>query len=165
MGPVVTISLQASMLMLRQNLLDSVLKWMLTSSSGLTGSNTSTDIRDTTSLSTRTLTHPRTTLTSTDIHLVMVPTPTSEPRDQISETLVLLTSQLEDTELVEEEVSTTSTLVTAPLRPTESSLDQARSSSRPPFLTQLIKSRHSSQRCSPTTSEHMFMVKTWFSPS
>merc|ERR1719330_1469483 len=94
-----------------------------------------------------------------------VPTPTSEPRDQISETPALLTSQLEDTELVEEEVLTTSTLVTAPLRPTESSLDQARSSSRPPFLTQLIKSRHSSQICSPTTSEHMFMVKTWFSPS
>merc|ERR1739844_421367 len=147
------------MQMLKQNSLDTVLNWTLTSSDGLTGSNTSTDIKDTTSPSTRTLTHPRTTLPSTDIHLVMALILTLEPRDLTSQTQVKLISQLEDTELAEEEELTTSYLGITPLKPTVNSLGQAKNSSRLPSLIQLIKTRLSSKICSPTINEHLLMKR------
>merc|ERR1711881_312431 len=101
--------------------------WTPLSETGPTGLSTSTDSRDTRPPSTRTSTHLVTTPTSWDTHLVMVPTQTSEPRDQTSETLVRLTSQPVDTELVAAVALTTSTPVTTLPSPTERTLAHPRS--------------------------------------
>merc|ERR1739846_127931 len=78
--------------------------WTRPSRTGPTTSSIFSDTRDTRPPSTRTSTSELTTPTSWDTHLVMVPTPTSEPRDQTSETPVKLTFQPVDTELVDKEV-------------------------------------------------------------
>merc|ERR1712220_9410 len=80
-------------------------------------------------------TGPTTSSIFSDTHLVMVPTPTSEPRDQTSETPVKLTFQPVDTELVDKEVLTTSTLVTTPPSPTARTSAQTPSSSLAPSST------------------------------
>merc|ERR1712001_757952 len=106
------------------NLKASAPPWTPSSETGPTGLSTSTDSRDTRPPSTRTSTSVKTTPTSWDTHMVMVPTQPLAPRDQISPTLVRLTSQPVDTELVAVEESTTSTLVTTPPLPTERTLAQ-----------------------------------------
>merc|ERR1719512_462937 len=109
--------------------------WTRPSRTGPTTSSIFSDTRDTRPPSTRTSTSELTTPTSWDTHLVMVPTPTSEPRDQISETPVKLTFQPVDTELVDKVVLTTSTLVTTPPLPTERTLAQTPDTSMDPSST------------------------------
>merc|ERR1712228_981925 len=93
------------------------------------------DSRDTRPPSTRTSTSVPTTPTSWDTHLVMVPTQTSPPRVQTSETPVRLTSQPVDSEPVDVVVPTISTLVTTPPLPTERTSAQTPDTSKDPSLT------------------------------
>merc|ERR1739844_729236 len=104
--------------------------WTRPSRTGPTTSSIFSDTRDTRPPSTRTSTSELTTPTSWDTHLVMVPTPTSEPRDQTSETPVKSTFQP-----VDKEVLTTSTLVTTPPSPTARTSAQTPSSSLAPSST------------------------------